>query len=321
MEVRSNWTLDELKALYDMPLLTLISHAHHIHAQFHRPEEVQVCYLISIKTGGCPEDCRFCAQSSRYQTSISAQPMMSYEDVISLAKKALLRGVTRICLGAAWTGVRDGKQFDEILRIVTGITALGVEVCCTLGLLNDRQAERLKQAGLYAYNHNLETSEAFYKTVVTTKRTYQARLQTLDTVQKAGLSVCSGGIIGLGEKIEDRLEMLLTMSRRRIHPDSFPINRLSRIPGTPLAEQSKVSTWEMVRLIAVARIVLPRTMIRLTAGREEMSAEEQALCFLAGANSCFIGEKLLTIPNISLDRDEEMFKILGITKQPACAER
>lgn len=320
MEIRSDWTLNELNSLYELPLLSLISRAHRVHVQFHQPEEIQVCYMISIKSGGCPEDCRFCAQSSRYQTPVQAQPMMSYEEVLSLAKKALSRGVTRVCLGAAWTGVRDGKQFDEILRIVKEITSMGVEVCCTLGLLNDSQAERLKAAGLYAYNHNLETSEEFYKTIVTTKRTYQARVQTLDVVQRVGLSMCSGGLIGLGETIEDRLEMLLAMSRRQPHPDSFPINRLSRIPGIPLDGQAKVSTWDMIRLIAVARIVLPESMIRLTAGREEMSTEEQALCFLAGANSCFIGEKLLTVANIPQDQDEEMFRLLGIKKQSAFAK-
>lgn len=318
MRIRHDWTIEELEELHALPLLELISKSQSVHIQFHPPGEVQVCSLVSIKTGGCPEDCKYCAQSSRYQTATSAQPMMQYEEVLSEAKKAVERGVTRVCLGAAWREVRDGKQFDSVLTMIKGITNLGVEVCCTLGMLKEHQAKRLKEAGLYAYNHNLDSSEKYYKTIITT-RTYQERLDTLDVAQKAELSVCCGGILGLGEEVLDRLELLLTLCRRDPHPESVPINRLSPIPGTPLENQPKVSTWEMVRIIAVARIVLPQAMVRLTSGRPEMSFEEQALCFLAGANSIFTGEKLLTVANNAVDKDEEMFQLLGIKKRPAFA--
>ncbi len=316
--IRQDWNLDELKRLYELPLLELITTSNKIHTQFHPPGEVQVCNLISIKTGGCPEDCKYCAQSSRYQTSVSAQPMMQYQDVLNEAKKAIERGATRVCLGAAWRGVRDGKQFEDVLQMVKGITELGVEVCCTLGMLKEHQAEQLKKAGLYAYNHNLDSSEKFYKTIITT-RTYQERLDTLDIAEKANLNVCCGGILGMGENPIDRLELLLTLCRRNPHPESVPINRLSQIPGTPLEDQPKISIWEMIRAIAVARIVLPKSMIRLSAGRIEMSYEQQALCFLAGANSIFAGEKLLTVANTPVDRDEEMFQLLGLKKRPAFA--
>ena len=319
MFIRFDWTLDELKDLYALPLLALISKSNGVHSQFHQPAEIQVCSLISIKTGGCPEDCKYCAQSSRYQTSVSAQPMMQYEAVLNDAKKAVGHGATRICLGAAWREVRDSKQFEEVLRMVKGITDLGVEVCCTLGMLKESQAKRLKEAGLYAYNHNLDSSEKFYKTIITS-RTYQDRLDTLDVVEKADISVCCGGIIGMGEEPVDRLELLLTLCKRNPHPESVPINRLSQIPGTPLEDQPKISTWDIIRLIAVARIVLPESMIRLSCGRIEMSYEEQALCFLAGANSIFSGEKLLTVSNTSIDKDEEMFQLLGLKKRPAFAK-
>jgi biotin synthase len=317
--IRHDWNFDELKSLYELPLLELISKSNRIHSQFHQPGEIQVCSLISIKTGGCPEDCKYCAQSSRYQTAISAQPMMQYEVVLNEAKKAVERGATRICLGAAWRKVRDSKQFEEILLMVKGITDLGVEVCCTLGMLKESQAKRLKEAGLYAYNHNLDSSEKFYKTIITT-RTYQDRLNTLDAVEKANLNICCGGILGMGEEPIDRLELLLTLCRRNPHPESVPINRLSQISGTPLESQPKVSTWDMVRMIAVARIVLPEAMVRLSCGRIEMSYEEQALCFLAGANSIFAGEKLLTVANTPIDKDEKMFQILGLKKRPAFAK-
>jgi biotin synthase len=319
MSIRYDWTIEELKELYAMPLLELIAKANLLHNQLHEAAEVQVCSLISIKTGGCSEDCKYCAQSSRYQTSVSAQPMMQYEAVLNEAKKAAERGATRVCLGAAWREVRDSKQFEEVLQMVKGITDLGVEVCCTLGMLKEHQAKRLKEARLYAYNHNLDSSEKFYKTIITT-RTYQERLNTLDIVEKANLSVCCGGILGMGEDPIDRLELLLTLCRRNPHPESVPINRLSQIPGTPLEDQPKISIWEMIRAIAVARIVLPESMVRLSAGRIEMSYEQQALCFLAGANSIFAGEKLLTVANTPIDRDEEMFQLLGLKKRPAFAK-
>ncbi len=319
MSIKHDWSLEELKELYALPLLKLIARATILHNQFHEPDEVQVCSLISIKTGGCPEDCKYCAQSSRYQTSISAQPMMRYEEVLHEAKKAVERGATRVCLGAAWREVRDSKQFEEVLRMITGVTALGVEVCCTLGMLKEAQAKRLKEAGLYAYNHNLDSSATFYQTIITS-RTYQDRLNTLDVVEKANLSVCCGGILGMGETPLDRLELLLTLCRRNPHPESVPINRLSQIPGTPLEDQPKLSVWEIIRVIAIARIVLPKTMIRLSCGRIEMSYEEQVLCFLAGANAIFAGEKLLTVANTPINRDEEMFQLLGLKKRPPFAK-
>ena len=320
MFIRHDWTIEELTELHALPLLELISKSNALHTQCHKPAEVQVCSLISIKTGGCSEDCKYCAQSSRYQTTVSAQPMMQYEAVLSEARKAVEQGATRVCLGAAWREVKDNNQFEAVLRMIKGIADLGVEVCCTLGMLKEHQAKRLKEAGLFAYNHNLDSSEKFYKTIITT-RTYQDRLDTLKTVQKADLSVCCGGILGMGEDVLDRLELLLTLSKMNPHPESVPINRLSRIPGTPLEDQPKFSVWEMVRIIAVARIVMPCAMVRLSCGRIEMSYAEQALCFLAGANSIFAGEKLLTVANTSIDKDEEMFKLLGIKKRPPFAER
>lgn len=314
--MRHDWSLDELKSLHQLPLLELISKSHQTHIKFHNPSEVQVCHLISIKTGGCPEDCKYCSQSSRYQTSVVPQAMMSYSNVIQEAKKAIARGATRVCLGAAWREIRNNKQFEEILLMIKGITDLGVEVCCTLGMLNENQAERLREAGLFAYNHNLDSSEKFYKTIITT-RTYQDRLDTLQIVEKAHLSVCCGGIIGMGEEPEDRLQLLLTLCQRDPHPESVPLNRLSKIPGTPLENQPNVSTWDLIRMIAIARIVMPQSMIRLSSGRIEMSTEEQALCFLAGANSIFAGEKLLTVANVPIDQDEKMFHLLGLKRKPA----
>lgn len=314
-EIRSNWKIDELQAFYDMPLLELITQANAIHSRYHDPQEIQVCHLISIKTGGCPEDCKYCAQSSRYQTSIKAQPLMKVDDVIEQAKKAITRGATRICLGAAWREVRDSQQFEQVLQMVKGITALGAEVCCTLGLLKEHQLQRLKEAGLYAYNHNLDTSENFYKMIITT-RTYQDRLDTLDLVQKSGITVCCGGILGMGETIVDRLELILNLCCRSPHPDSVPLNYLANIPGTPLEKLPKITVWEMVRIIAIARLTMPQTMVRL-AVRLNMSYEQQALCFLAGANSIFSGEKLLTISNTSIDEDEEMFRLFGLKKRPS----
>lgn len=319
MEIKNNWTIQELKDLYETPLLELISKSNLIHNQYHKPSEIQVCSLISIKTGGCPEDCKYCSQSSRYQTSVSAQPMLQYETVMTEAKKAVSRGATRVCLGAAFREVKDNHAFEKILQMVKGIADLGIEVCCTLGMLKKEQAQKLKSVGLYAYNHNLDTSQKFYKTIITT-RSYQDRINTLDIVEEANLSVCSGGILGMGEDSLDRLELLHTLCSRNPHPESVPINRLSPIPGTPLENQTKVSIWEMIKVIGIGRIVMPKTMLRLSSGRIEMSYEEQALCFLAGANSIFSGEKLLTVANTSLDKDEEMFQLLGLKKRPAFAK-
>lgn len=315
MTLKYDWTLKELQQLDGLPLLELISRANAIHVKYHKPGEMQVGGLISIKTGGCPEDCKYCAQSSRYQTPVAAEPMLSYDTVLAEAKRAIARGATRVCLGAAWREARNSKQFDDVLAMVRGITALGAEVCCTLGMLKPEQAKRLKDAGLYAYNHNLDSSENHYKNFVTT-RTYQDRLDTLDVVEKAGLSLCCGGILGLGESATDRLELLLALCRRNPHPDSVPINRLIRVPGTPYEHLPEVTIWEVARMVALARIALPRAMVRFSAGRQGISFEGQALCFLAGANSIWLGEKLLTMGNPSTDKDEEMFKILGLSKRP-----
>lgn len=308
---RHNWALPELQDLYDLPLIELISKAHQVHIENHRIGEIQVGHLISIKTGGCPEDCKYCAQSSRYQTPVSAQPLMAYEEVLIQAQKAIDQGATRICLGAAWREVRDSKQFEQVLEMIRGIACKGVEVCCTLGMVNKSQAQRLKEAGLYAYNHNLDTSEEFYKTIITT-RTYQDRLRTLDTVDEVGLTSCCGAILGMGETVIDRLQFLVTVSNRNPHPASVPINRLTPIPGTPLENQLPISIWEMLRIVAIARLTMPKTMVRLSAGRVAMSKEDQLLCFFAGANSLFIGETLLTVDNPAFEQDQEMFNLLGL---------
>lgn len=315
-KIRNDWTLEELSALYEIPLLELLSKSHAIHLTYHDPSEIQVCTLISIKTGGCPEDCKYCSQSARYQTAVSPQPLMDYDEVLTKATKAKARGATRVCLGAAWRQVREGKAFDQILKMIEGITSLGLEVCCTLGMLTKEQANRLKQAGLYAYNHNLDSSESFYKTIITT-RTYQDRLNTLDVLDQTGISVCCGGIVGMGESIQDRLELLRNLSNRNPHPESVPINRLTAVKGTPLEHQHPVPIWDMIKMISITRITMPRAMIRLSCGRVDMSIEQQALCFFAGANSIFSGEVLLTVANKSFDADEEMFSLLGLTKRPA----
>ncbi len=318
--IRHDWTLDELSTLYHTPLLELIHQASQTLEAYHERNEVQVCSLISIKTGGCPEDCKYCAQSSRYQTPVEAKPMLEASEVLAQAEAAVKNGATRVCLGAAWRSVRNSKQFEEVLTMISSIRDMGIEVCGTLGMLEESQAQKLKQAGLFAYNHNLDTSEEFYPSIITT-RTYQDRLDTLDVAEKAGLSVCCGGIIGMGESVEDRLKLIRTLATRNPHPESVPINRLTTIPGTPLEGASPTSIWEMVRLIATTRIAMPKAMVRLSAGRIEMSLEQQMLCFLAGANSIFSGEKLLTVANTPIDKDEIMFQLFGLKKRPAYAEK
>lgn len=315
MDVRSDWTLSELQKIYEMPLLSLITAANTLHCHYHCREEVQLCYLISVKTGGCPEDCRYCSQSSVNTTSVKPTKMMELTEVVHLAKEAIANGATRICLGAAWRQVKDGKPFDEIIKMVTAISALGAEVCCTLGMLNDEQAKRLKEAGLHSYNHNLDTSEQYYSQVTTT-RTYEDRIKTLNQIEKANIHVCCGGILGLGESKQDRLELLLTLCRRDPHPSSVPINRLIPVPGTPFSHHQRVTVWELARMLATARIAMPRAMLRLSAGRTELSYEAQALCFLAGANSIHTGDKLLTQKNNGTHQDLEMLQILGLRARP-----
>lgn len=319
MECRSNWTKTEIREIYESPLLELIYQAATIHRKYHTGDEIQVCSLISIKTGGCSEDCKYCPQAARYHTNVTPTPFMESSEIINSAKKAIANGATRVCLGAAWRSVRDSLQFDRVLEVVKEITGMGVEVCCTLGMLNESQAERLKEAGLYAYNHNLDTSPEYYPSIITT-RTYDERLKTLDAVEKAGISVCCGGIIGMGESTEDRIGLLYMLATRTSHPESVPINLLIPVEGTPLEERHTLPIWDMVRMVATARITMPKAMVRLSAGRLERSLEEQALCFLAGANSIFSGEKLLTRPNPDFDQDQEMMRLFGLKIRPAFAE-
>lgn len=319
MTVRNDWTLEEMASIYHSPLLELIIRAADVHRRFQQTAEVQVCTLLSVKTGGCPEDCAYCPQAARYQTDIEAHKLLPYESVIDAALEAKNAGSTRFCMGAAWRNVRDGAEFDRVIDMVKGVNALGLEVCCTLGMLTEQQASRLKEAGLYAYNHNLDTSEDHYGDIIQT-RTYEDRLNTLNNVEKAGISVCCGGIIGLGETDQDRIKLLHTLATRPQHPESVPVNALVPVKGTPLEHQDKVNVWDMIRMIATARITMPRAMVRLSAGREEMTIEQQALCFLAGANSVFSGEKLLTTPNPEFARDQEMFALLGLQPRASFKE-
>ena len=319
MSIRHDWTLEEINELYNTPLLELVFRAATVHRKYNDTGEVQVCTLLSIKTGGCPEDCAYCPQAARYHTNIDVHALMKTDEVIEYAKKARNAGSTRFCMGAAWREVRNNRDFDRVLEMVKEVNHLGMEVCCTLGMLTEEQAQKLAAAGLHAYNHNLDTSPEYYSEIIST-RTYNDRLQTLEHVRKAGVSVCCGGIIGLGETHEDRVSMLHTLSSMPQHPESVPINALVRIEGTPLQDQPKVDIWDMIRMIATARILMPKAMVRLSAGRTEMSVAEQALCFMAGANSIFAGEKLLTTPNPTFDEDNAMFKLLGLQPREAFKE-
>jgi len=316
MTIRNNWTKDEITEIYNTPLLELIYKAATVHRAAQDTAEVQVCTLLSIKTGGCPENCSYCPQAARYNTGVNVHALMQTEEVLAYAGKAKEAGSTRFCMGAAWREVRDNRDFDRVLDMVKGVNELGMEVCCTMGMLTEEQAKKLHEAGLYAYNHNVDTSEEHYHDIITT-RNYEDRLKTLGNVRKAGISVCSGGIIGLGETHDDRIGMLLTLSTLPQHPESVPINALVRVKGTPLENNPKVDSWDMVRMIATARILMPRTMVRLSAGRTEMSVAEQALCFMAGANSIFAGDKLLTTPNPSFEEDMAMFNLLGLKPREA----
>ena len=315
-EIRTNWTLEEVKSIYDTPLLELVFNAATLHRKYNDTAEVQVCTLLSIKTGGCSEDCAYCPQAARYNTGVNVQALMKKEEVLSYAQKAKDAGSTRFCMGAAWREVRDNRDFDRVLEMVKGVNEMGMEVCCTLGMLTEEQAKKLADAGLYAYNHNLDTSKEHYGEIITT-RTYEDRLETLDHVRKAGVTVCCGGIIGLGETHEDRINMLHTLATLPEHPESVPINALVPIAGTPLEHNHKVDVWDMVRMIATARVLMPAIMVRLSAGRTDMSTAEQALCFMAGANSIFAGDKLLTTPNPSFEEDNAMFSLLGLKPREA----
>ncbi len=316
---RHDWTRAQSDALYEHPLLDLVFRAGAIHRQNHDPREVQVCRLISIKTGGCPEDCKYCSQSAHYDTPVASEPMIDKERVLQIAARAKSSGLTRVCMGAAWREVKDNRQFDRVLDMVRDVTAMGLEVCCTLGMLNESQARRLEDAGLYAYNHNLDTSAEFYETIITT-RTYADRLRTIENVRKTSVSVCCGGILGLGESPQDRLSLLRTLANLDPQPESVPVNILSKVCGTPLEMAPDVPVHETIRMIAMARIMLPRTTVRLSAGRSQLSSAEQALCFLAGANSIFSSDEGQMLTKVSpapgYDQDRALLDLLGLTMRP-----
>lgn len=309
--IEYNWTQREIFGIYNTPLLELVYKSATIHRKFHNPLEIQVSSLLSIKTGACIEDCAYCAQSARYKTGIISHHLLPLDEVIVSAKRAKKFGATRFCMGASLREARNNEDFEKILDIVKAVKSLGMETCCTLGMLSESQAQKLAKAGLDYYNHNIDTSREFYKKIVTT-HTYDDRINTLKNIRKTGIKVCCGGVIGIGESVKDRVGMLVALSSLNPHPESVPINALIPIRGTPLENQKPISVWEMVRMIAVTRIVLPKSVVRLSAGRAMMSREAQALCFLAGANSIFAGEVLLTQPNPKLNEDLEMFKILGL---------
>ena len=310
-EPRFDWSRAEIEGIYRTPLTELVFRAQEIHRKFHPPDRVQTCQLLSIKTGGCPEDCAYCPQSAHYDAGMERQGLLEPEHVVNVAREAAARGVTRFCMGAAWRQAPEGREFEKVLEMVRGVSALGMEVCCTLGMLSEGQAARLKEAGLSAYNHNLDTSPEFYGSIITT-RVYEDRLKTLAAVRKAGITVCCGGILGMGESEADRIGLLQQLASLRPHPESVPINMLVRVEGTPLANMPAVDSLEMVKAIATARILMPASRVRLAAGRKQLSQEAVTLCFLAGANSIFVGEKLLTTPNPERDEDERLLEKLGM---------
>ncbi|MFO0637876.1 MAG: biotin synthase BioB [Polyangiaceae bacterium] len=300
-----------VRALYDRPLLPLLDEARKVHREHHPDNEVQLCTLLSVKTGGCPEDCSYCPQSSKYETNVEPEKMLDVESVIASARRAKELGSTRFCMGAAWREVKEGPAFDRVLEMVRGVKGLGLEACVTLGMLDESQAKRLHEAGLDAYNHNLDTSRENYKSIIRT-RTFDDRIKTLENVRKAGITVCSGGIIGMGESDDDRCEMLRTLANLEPQPESVPINALVPVEGTPLADRPPVDPLDLVRMIAVARILMPKSRVRLSAGRESMTREAQMLCMLAGANSIFFGEKLLTTANPAESDDLALLRDAGL---------
>jgi len=312
--LRHDWSLPEIEAIYTAPFTDLVLRAQLVHREWHRPNEVQGCVLLNIKTGGCPEDCAYCPQSAHYQTEVGRETLLNVEQALEAAGQARAQGATRFCMGAAWRDIPNGEAFDRVLTMVRGVRGLGLEACCTLGMLTDAQAEALAEAGLSAYNHNLDTAPEFYGSIITT-RTYADRLATLARVRRAGITVCSGGIIGLGESRASRFGLLRELAAQQPHPESVPINMLVAVEGTPLADQPPVDPLELVRMIATARVLMPSSYVRLSAGRLSMSDETQALCFLAGANSVFMGERLLTTPNPEVDHDRQLFARLGLHLQ------
>lgn len=316
MDNLKKWKRDEVVALYHKPMMELLYEAATVHRLHHDPNKVQVSTLVSIKTGGCPEDCGYCPQAARYHTNVEAESLMSVDKVKAQALRAKARGSSRICMGAAWRNVKDGPEFDQVLEMVRSLNKMDIEVCCTLGMITENQTQRLSEAGLYAYNHNIDSSEDYYEEIIST-RGYKDRLQTIENVRKTNVTVCSGGIIGMGESVENRADMLITLANMNPQPESVPINSLVPVEGTPKEEMQPVSIWEMVRMIATARIVLPKTQVRLSAGRTNMNREGQALCFFAGANSIFAGDKLLTTPNPDVNEDMTLFEELGLVPQQA----
>lgn len=314
--LRHDYTRAEVRAIHDLPLFELIDRARAVHLANHPQSEVQLCTLLSVKTGGCPEDCAYCPQSAHYKTPVDRERMLSVDEVVASARRAREVGATRLCMGAAWREVKEGPAFEQVLEMVRRVKAEGLETCVTLGMLSAEQALRLKQAGLDAYNHNLDTSPEFYRSIVTT-RAFEERLATLGHVRAAGITVCTGGIIGMGEGIEDRAAMLVELSRLDPHPESVPINALVRVPGTPLESLPPIDPLELVRMVATARILMPRSRVRLSAGRSELGREAQLLCMYAGANSIFYGEKLLTTPNPGPDEDTDLLRSAGLTALPA----
>ena len=313
--IRHDWTREEIRQIYRQPLPDLIFSAQQLHREFHDPSRVQFCRLLSIKTGGCPEDCAYCPQSAHYSTEVSRGGLLPVDEVAEFAQRARGEGATRFCMGAAWREVPEGEDFERVLEMVRRVAKLGMEVCCSLGMLNDAQAERLKDAGLTAYNHNLDTSPEFYGQIITT-RNYDDRLRTLAAVRRAGITVCCGGIVGLGESDDDRIGLLHQVATLNPHPESVPINALVSVDGTPLEHRVPLDPLVFVRTIATARILMPASMVRLSAGRRSLSREAVALCFVAGANSLFIGEKLLTTPNPDPEDDAAMLESLGLEALP-----
>ncbi len=310
--IRHDWTLAELRELHDLPLPELVYRAQTAHREAFGDHKVQLCSLLSLKTGGCEEDCAYCPQSASHETGVKAEKLMDVPDVLAHAKRAKEAGATRFCMGAAWREVRDNEHFDRVLSMVRGVKGLGLEACATLGMLTPPQAKRLAEAGLTSYNHNLDTSEDHYGEIIST-RTYDDRLRTLEAVRQAGIAVCCGGIIGLGETIEQRCQLLCTLANQPEHPESVPVNALVAVEGTPLADQPRVDVVAMVRMIATARIVMPKSMVRLSAGRAQMTDEGQLLCLIAGANSIFYGDKLLTTGNPDTERDAALLATAGLT--------
>jgi biotin synthase len=317
-DLRYEWTVSEIESIYSLPLSDLIFQAQLSHRKFHQADQIQGCVLLSVKTGGCPEDCAYCPQSARYETGVESTPLLTVDETLAAAASARAQGATRFCMGAAWREAPHDSRFEQILEMVRGVRSLGMEACCTLGMLTQDQANRLAEAGLTAYNHNLDSGPEFYGSIITT-RTYEDRLQTLDRVRRAGVTICCGGIIGMGEDRASRYRLLEQLATQRPHPESVPINMLVRVAGTPLADkvdEVEIDSIELVRTIATARILMPASVVRMSAGRLSLSDEAQALCFLAGANSIFMGDKLLTTPNPESDSDHALLGRLGMQLRP-----